>query len=132
MQLLFADYLLIGLATVMAITGLFRGFSGTIAFFIAVVAGVTSGIISWTYAVDYTNETWIRALVTLAIALIAFGLIRIIVRKLVNGLLAQPSDAIFGFLIGVLFGAAIIVGWAASDVYLEHSNLASEVAKYLK
>ncbi len=132
MQLLTADYVLVGIAAVMAITGLFRGFSGTIAFFAGVAALAVSAALGWKYSAEFVDATWARALATLVVALLAFGVVRMIVRKLVNGLLAQPSDALFGFLLGVLFGALVIVGWAASGMYLEYSNLATEAAKFLR
>ena len=64
--------------------------------------------------------------------LLGFGLVRLIVKRLVNGLLAQPTDAIFGFVIGAAFGAALLVGWAYSGFHLEYSNLATQVAAYLR
>lgn len=132
MQLLRADYVLVGIAAVMAITGLFRGFSGTIAFFAGVAALAISAALGWKYSAEFVDATWARALATLVVALLAFGVVRMIVRKLVNGLLAQPSDALFGFLLGALFGALVVVGWAASGMYLEYSNLATEAAKFLR
>lgn len=132
MQLLTADYVLVGIAAVMAITGLFRGFSGTIAFFAAVAALAISAAFGWKYSTEFVDATWARALATLVVALLAFGIVRMIVRKLVNGLLAQPSDALFGFLLGALFGALVVIGWAASGMYLEYSNLATEAAKFLR
>ncbi len=132
MQLLRADYVLVGIAAVMAIIGLFRGFSGTIAFFAGVAALAISAALGWKYSAEFVDATWARALATLVVALLAFGVVRMIVRKLVNGLLAQPSDALFGFLLGALFGALVVVGWAASGMYLEYSNLATEAAKFLR
>lgn len=132
MQLLRADYVLVGIAAVMAITGLFRGFSGTIAFFAGVAALAISAALGWKYSAEFVDATWGRALATLVVALLVFGVVRMIVRKLVNGLLAQPSDALFGFLLGALFGALVVVGWAASGMCLEYSNLATEAAKFLR
>lgn len=55
-----------------------------------------------------------------------------IVKKLVNGLLAQPSDAIFGFLTGAAFGALALGGWAYSGIYLEYSTLAAWLSQFLQ
>ncbi|MBR2938616.1 MAG: hypothetical protein IKC15_02000 [Kiritimatiellae bacterium] len=48
-----------------------------------------------------------------------------------NGLLAQPADAIFGFLTGLVVVALLLAGWAFSGLYLEYSFLASEFARYV-
>ena len=132
MELLPADYVLCGIAIVMAVTGLFRGFSGTLAFLLASAAAALTGSFGWSYSATFTAEIWMRAAGTLVAALLAFGIVRLIVRKLVGGLLAQPSDAIFGFAIGASFAALLVVAWAYSGMYLEYSNLAREVAVYVR
>ena len=81
---------------------------------------------------DALRTTWQRAGGVLVATLLAFGLVRLIVKKLVNGLLAQPSDAIFGFLIGSALGAAVLFAWAHSGLYLEYSYLAKELSAYVR
>ena len=76
--------------------------------------------------------TWQRAGGVLVATLLAFGIVRMIVKKLVNGLLAQPSDAILGFLIGAALGAAALFAWAHSGLYLEYSHLAKELSAYVR
>lgn len=125
-----ADYILCGLTLVMAVLGLFRGFSGTLGFFLAVVAAVFAAGFGWTYSVSLTSVAWQRAAGVLVATLLVFGLVRLVVKKLVNGLLAQPSDAIFGLLLGVGFGAALLVAWAHSGIYLEYSHLAKTLSAY--
>lgn len=132
MQLLPADYVLLGLAVVMAVTGLFRGFSGTLGFFVGVAVAVLAGGFCWTLSANYTAEAWMRAGGTLVATLLVFGLVRLIVKKLVNGLLAQPSDALLGGAVGALFGGLLILVWAYSGIYLEYSNLARELASYVR
>ena len=66
------------------------------------------------------------------VTLLAFGIVRLIVKKLVNGLLAQPSDAIFGFLVGAALGVLMLVAWAYSGAYHEYSFLAKEAAAYVR
>ena len=65
-------------------------------------------------------------------ALLAFGLVRIIVKKLVNGLLAQPTDSLLGFLCGAACGVLALLAWAFSGYYLEYSNLALELARHVR
>lgn len=132
MEFLPADYVLGGIAVVMAVLGLFRGFSGTLAFFVAGAAAAAVAALGWPFSASFTEVMWQRVAGVLVATLLGFGLVRLIVKRLVNGLLAQPTDAIFGFVIGAAFGAALLVGWAYSGFHLEYSNLATQVAAYLR
>ena len=132
MELLPADYALCGLTLVLAVTGLFRGFSGTLAFVLATASAVLAGMFGWTYSESFTPVLWMRGAGTLVGTLLVFGLVRMIVKKLVNGLLAQPSDALFGMAIGALCGAVVLVAWASSGLYPEYSNLVKAVAPYVR
>ena len=132
MELLPADYALCGLTLVLAVTGLFRGFSGTLAFVLATASAILAGMFGWTYSESFTPVVWMRVAGTLVGTLLVFGLVRMIVKKLVNGLLAQPSDALFGMAIGVLCGAVVLVAWASSGLYPEYSNLVKAVAPYVQ
>ena len=127
-----ADYVLCGITVVMAVLGLFRGFSGTLGFVLGVIAAAAVGSFGWTYSLSFTAVTWQRGVGVLVAALLAFGLVRLVVKKLVNGLLAQPSDAIFGFLIGAALGVLILAAWAYSGAYLEYSTLAKEASAYVR
>ena len=132
MTFLPADWVICAIAAVAAITGLFRGFSGTLAFFIAVAVAALMASFGWGYSLNFTAVTWMRGGIVLVATLLIFGIVRLLVKKLVNGLLSQPSDAIFGFLVGALFGAILLAGWAYSGMYLEYSNLAREVSGYVR
>ena len=127
-----ADYILCGLTIVMAVLGLFRGFSGTLGFVLAAIAATLTATFGWSLSASFTEVTWQRAGAVLVATLLAFGLVRLIVKKLVNGLLAQPSDAIFGLLIGVALGAVALLAWAHSGLYLEYSHLAKELSAYVR
>ena len=132
MQLLPADYVLCGLTLVMAVTGLFRGFSGTLAFVLASVSAAFAGCLGWPYSASFTPVLWMRGAGTLVGTLLVFGLVRLVVKKLVNGLLAQPSDALFGALIGALIGVLLLVLWAYTGFHVEYSSLAQEIAPYVR
>lgn len=127
-----ADYALCGITVVMAVLGLFRGFSGTLAFVLAAIAAAFAGSFGWAYSASVTNVLWQRGAGVLVVTLLAFGFVRLIVKKLVNGLLAQPSDAILGFLTGAALGALILAAWAFSGAYLEYSTLARAAAGYVR
>ena len=127
-----ADYALCGITVVMAVLGLFRGFSGTLAFVLAAIAAAFAGSFGWAYSASLTDVLWQRGAGVLVVTLLAFGIVRLIVKKLVNGLLAQPSDAILGFLTGAALGVLILAAWAFSGAYLEYSTLARAAAGYVR
>ena len=127
-----ADYVLCGLTLTMAVTGLFRGFSGTVAFALASAAAAAAGSFAWSWSADVTDVAWQRGAGVMVAALLAFGLVRLIVKKLVNGLLSQPSDAIFGALVGVALGGAAVAVWAWSGIYPEYSAIVRAVAEYVR
>ena len=116
----------------MAVLGLFRGFSGTLGFVLGAVAAACAASFGWAYSVSFTDVAWQRGAGVLVATLLAIGIVRLIVKKLVNGLLAQPSDAIFGFLVGAALGVLILAAWAYSGAYLEYSTLAREVSAYVR
>lgn len=132
MELLAADYAVLAITTVVAVMGLFRGFSGSIAFISASVAAIAVGMVGWPFTTEISNVIWVRGIADLIGGLLVFGIVRIIVRKLVNGLLAQPADAIFGFVLGVAICALVVVGWALSGIWTEYSAIAIKVAEMLK
>ncbi len=132
MQLLPADYALGGLALVVAVTGLFRGLSGTLAFLLATVIAALAVGFCWPLSATLSGVTWIRAAGVFVVALLVFGIVRLLVKKFVNGLLAQPADAIFGMLAGALAVALLVAAWAWSGMYLEYSSLARGVADYVR
>ena len=127
-----ADYALCGITVVMAVLGLFRGFSGTLGFVLGAIAAAFVASFGWEYSASFTDVAWQRGAGVLVTTLLAFGIVRLIVKKLVNGLLAQPSDAIFGFLTGAALGVLILAAWAYSGAYLEYSTLAKEVSAYVR
>jgi len=127
-----ADYVLCGLAVVMAVLGLFRGFSGTIGFFVAVAASGLAAAFGWPWSETLCDVLWMRVAGVLTGTLLVFGVVRLVVKKLVGGLLAQPSDAVFGFLLGVAIAGLLLFVWAQSGLYLEHSRLARELSAYVR
>ena len=127
-----ADYVLCGLTLAMAALGLFRGFSGTLGFFLAVLAAGAAGSIGWACSSSLTSVTWLRAGGVLVVTLLVFGLVRLLVKKLVGKLLSQPSDALFGMLAGALIGALVVLAWARSGLYPDFSRLVREVAAYVR
>ena len=127
-----ADYVLCGITIVMAVLGIFRGFSGTLGFIAGGAAAAFAASFGWAYSTEFTDVVWQRAVGVLLATLLTFGLVRLLVKKFVNGLLAQPTDAIAGCLIGAAVGVLLLVAWAHSGAYLEYSHLAQEAAGYVR
>lgn len=123
-----ADYAFTGLVIVLAVTGLFRGLSGTLAFMVASAAAALSGAAGWHLSARWLESGWSRAGATLVAVLLVFGIVRFAIKKTVNGLLAQPSDAVFGMLAGLAASVVILVVWAYSGVCVECSSLAGAAA----
>jgi uncharacterized membrane protein required for colicin V production len=131
LELQTADYVLCGFTIVATVTGLFRGFSGTIAFVLASASAAMTGSFGWSYSAGLTGVLWQRCAGTLVATLLVFGIVRLVVKKLVNGLLSQPSDAILGALVGAALGVALLAAWAYSGLYPEYSALARAVAAHI-
>ena len=107
MALLPADYVILGATAVAAVFGLIGGFSGALAFLAGTVGAAVAGRLAWFASLDWFDAAWARALSALALALVAFGLARKVVRLVVHNILAQPGDAIFGFLVAAASGFAL-------------------------
>ena len=132
MTLQTADYVFVAFATAMALTGLLRGFSGTVAFVAASAAGSAAGSVAWALSARCLDPLWHRVVATCAAAVLAFGIVRFAVKKLVNGLLAQPSDALFGLLCGVAGAALVLAAWVCSGAFVEYSAIATAAAERLR
>ena len=127
-EMLPMDWVLAGFVLSMAVMGLFRGFSGTLAFMAAIAVASVAGFKAWELAPNWLGQLWMCGAATLIVVLIVFGIVRLIVKKIVNGILAQPSDAIFGFVAGAVAGLVVIFVWAKTGLYTEYSNIVTEVA----
>ena len=132
MQLLPADYGIGAVALVTTVLGLFRGLSGTLAFAAASAAGLFVASFGWAYSATLTDVTWQRGGGALLAALLAFALVRIVVKRIVNGMLSQPSDALFGMLTGMAIAALLVFAWAWSGMYLEYSSIVQKVAAHVR
>ena len=125
------DWALGALALSLAVMGIFRGFSGSLALVSAGACATTAAMFFWGYLTRWEMQTWVRGAITLTISLLVFGIVRTIVKKVVNGLLAQPADAIFGFIVGLVVSALIVLMLAASGIGFEYSNIVREVAQHV-
>lgn len=126
-----ADYVLGVFTIFMAVTGLLRGFSGVFALLVAGAA--TSAIIAWAWpaSASFIASRWHRAFAIAATAILSFGIIRIIVKKAVGGLLDQPLDAIAGCLTGLACVALTVLAISAVPESRSYSLVARGVAYYV-
>ena len=132
MALLPADYVILGAVAVAAVFGLIGGFSGALAFLAGTVGAAVAGRLAWFASLGWFDAAWARALSALALALVAFGLARKVVRLVVHNILAQPGDAIFGFLVATASGFALALTaaylldlsgvWPVQSVLLEQAQ----------
>ena len=129
MQLATADYVILGATLAAAILGLFGGFSGALAFLAGVGAGSAAVRFSWSSLEARIQRPWALALAALAIALVAFGIARMLVKKTVNKLLAQPADAIFGAIVSAVagFGLSVAGTYLAARIGGEDLNVESSI-----
>ena len=114
----------------LAVMGLFRGFSGSLAFVAATAAAVVAGFAGWPLSERWLTAAWARGAATLVAVLLVFGFVRLVIKKTVNRLLSQPSDAIFGMLVGLALGVLLLAVWAYSGFFVEYSSIASRAAEF--
>lgn len=114
-----AVYLLAG---VFAAIGLWRGLSGELANFCAILAALACGIPVHSFVAPYAAQTGLSAAgsalaswgATVAACIVVFGLVYKIIGKTVSFLVPQPTNAIFGIAIGAVKGfliAAVAIGF---------------------
>jgi len=102
-----ADYAVIASAAISALSGLFVGFSGAVAFLAGVAAATAAMRFGWHPLEARIGETWMLVAAAAAVALAAFGLARLVVKKFVKNILAQPGDAILGSLVAAVTGTCL-------------------------
>ena len=105
-----AEYAILAATLGAAVIGLFIGFSGSLAFLAGSLAAGAVARFGWTMAIDLLPNVWTRGIAVAVAALVAFGIVRWVVRKIVHGFVAQPGDAIFGALVAGAIGFCFSAG----------------------
>ena len=105
-----AEYVILAATLGAAVIGLFIGFSGSLAFLFASLAASATAHFGWTMAAESLPDVWTRGAAVAVAALLAFGIVRWIVKKTVHGVMAQPGDAIFGALVAGAVGFCFSAG----------------------
>lgn len=130
--LLVGDYCLIVIGVFFAIMGLFKGLSGNLAFLVSLLASSIVARPLWNYLSAVLESLPLRIVAILIVSLLFFGLVRLVVKKCINGLLAQPADAIFGFISGAAIGLLLALLWAWVGISCEYSLLVMMVNDFIK
>ena len=129
-----AEYAILAATLGAAVIGLFIGFSGSLAFLAGSLAAGAVARFGWTMAAAYLPNAWTRGIAVVVAALVAFGIVRWIVKKTVHGFVAQPGDAIFGALVagavGFCFSAGGILLLAAFG-FIEDSSVPAILSELL-
>jgi low affinity Fe/Cu permease len=57
--------------------------------------------------------------------------VRLVVKKVVNKLLAQPTDSIVGMIIALVMVALLVLVWAYLGAFSEHSTIVSALREFI-
>ncbi len=130
------DYVILGIAAGGAVTGLFIGFSGALAFLSGTVAAVFAARFGWTISESFLQSGLARGLAAALATVLAFWIVRTIVHKTIKLALAQPGDSIFGAIAAAAAGLALGLGivWAGQFLGIpgtDGSVLLEEVIRHV-
>ena len=146
MELMPLDFVLAGLAALLAGIGLYRGLSGELGSLAGFAAAIGIGLSFIGFArvcaeaIGFREFTVAAYVIDLVFALVAFGLARWIVAKFVSVLVPQPTNAFLGMVSG-LFKSAVVIGLLAgfglmqpgtysAGFFVTHSTIVREIAAW--
>ena len=132
MELLPADYVLLGFAFLATATGGVCGLSGIIAFASALGLSVFSAFVLWPFALARVDTPWAAALAVFVAAIIVYAIVRVILKKTVNIMMSQPSDSILGMVVGFVLAVGFVYAWARTGFLAEHSSIVTGVSAYVR
>ena len=110
MELSVIDYALAAVSVGCAVAGLFMGFSGALGMLSGGVAAVLAGKLAWSLSAGFVSGDWMRVIAVLVSAILAFGIVRMVVKKVAHGLVAQPADALLGAVVASIVGFCLSAG----------------------
>ena len=130
------DYVILALAAGGAVTGVFIGLSGALAFFAGAVGALFASKFCWPLTASYFSSGMARGVAVSLASLVSFWIVRAAIRRTVKLALAQPGDAVFGAVAAAVSGLAVGLGvvWLAQFLGIpgsEGSVLLSEVAAHV-
>lgn len=127
-----ADYVLLALSCFFVILGVFRGVSGFFSLVSGSIVSFASSVFLWPVICGRFASPWVRVALVILAALVVFGLVRVVVGRVVSRLLSQPADSIFGLVLGAALGALLIYVAAGIPVAREYSVIAREVSRLIE
>lgn len=127
-----ADYVLLALSCFFVILGVFRGVSGFFSLVSGSIVSFASSVFLWPVICGRFASPWVRVALIILAALVVFGLVRVVVGRIVSRLLSQPADSIFGLVLGAALGALLIYVVAGIPVAREYSVIAREVSRLIE
>ncbi len=127
MDLTIPDYAILSAAAAGAVVGLFIGVSGALAFLAGALAAVAAGCFAWPSSANVLDAAWLRGIAVGVLSLLAFGIVRWLVKRCVHGLVAQPGDALLGSLFSALTAATVslCVVWGLQALLPDSQGVAS-------
>ena len=118
MDLTVVDYVLLAAFGVLAIIGLFRGFSGWMGTVIGAVVSAAVGYFSFGYCLSLAAASpWVSgpcvriaaALLDMLATLLMFCLVRSLAKRFFSFVISQPFDALIGLAGGIFLGMVLTV-----------------------
>lgn len=136
------DWVLLGLVALLAVIGLFRGISGELGSLAGLVVALVVGYALYGVATSCADHYAFGRVGAVAIdflfALLAFGGVRILVRKFVSFLVGKPADCTLGLLSGLFKGVVVLglltgigilkAGTYSTGILTEYSTIIRTVA----
>ena len=146
MELMPLDFVLAGVAVLLAGIGLYRGLSGELGSLAGFAAASGAGVFlvglshRCASAIGFAENVAAAYVIDFVFALVAFGLVRWIVAKFVSVMVPQPTNAFLGMVSG-LFKSVVAIGLLAgfglmqpgtysTGFFATHSNVVRMVATW--
>lgn len=111
------DWVILGMIAVLAVIGLVRGISGEISSLMGIATGLLVGFLLYGVATDLAaqlasaHDEGVRKAVAIGIdglfALVAGGVVRLLVKKFVSFLIGKSLDCFFGLVAGLVKGVVL-------------------------
>lgn len=132
MELQILDYAIVAAGAFFALVGLFRGFSGEVGSASGWIAGAAAAYFSWNEASIALPEKWMAIAVSAVISVFSFWIIRVVVSKLINKALSQPTDALVGCTLGLVKISAIVILLMHFGIGMDSSAILAAADRFLR